>query len=72
MLISIEMKRQGDNNQHIERRNNDDNFEIFKLKVLMDIEEIKGRKKHADIDAIYNFIVQADVRNVDKNTPEIS
>ena len=38
----------------------------------MDIEEIKGRKKHADIDAIYNFIVQADVRNVDKNTSEIS
>ena len=72
MLISIEMKRQGDNNQHIERRNNDDNFEIFKLKVLMDIEEIKGRKTHADIDAIYNFIVQADVRNVDKNTSEIS
>lgn len=72
MLISIEMKRQGDNNQHIERRNNDDNFEIFKLKVLMDIEEIKGREKHADIDAIYNFIVQADVRNVDKNTSEIS
>lgn len=72
MLISIEMKRQGDNNQHIERRNNDDNFEIFKLKVLMDIEEIKGRKKHADIDAIYNFIVQADVRNVDKNTSQIS
>ena len=72
MLISIEMKRQGDNNQPIERRNNDDNFEIFKLKVLMDIEEIKGRKKHADIDAIYNFIVQADVRNVDKNTSEIS
>lgn len=72
MLISIEMKRQGDNNQHIERRNNDDNFEIFKLKVLMDIEEIKGRKKHANIDAIYNFIVQADVRNVDKNTSEIS
>ena len=72
MLISIEMKRQGDNNQHIERRKNDDNFEIFKLTVLMDIEEIKGRKKHADIDAIYNFIVQADVRNVDKNTSEIS
>ena len=72
MLISIEMKRQGDNNQHIERRNNDDNFEIFKLKVLMDIEEIKGREKHADIDAIYNFIVQADVRNIDKNTSEIS
>ena len=72
MLISIEMKRQGDNNQHIERRNNDDNFEIFKLKVLMDIEEIKGREKHADIDAIYNFIVQADVRNVDKNTSQIS
>ena len=72
MLISIEMKRQGDNNQHIERRNNDDNFEIFKLKVLMDIEEIKGREKHADIDPIYNFIVQADVRNVDKNTSEIS
>lgn len=72
MLISIEMKRQGDNNQHIERRNNDDNFEIFKLKVLMDKEEIKGREKHADIDAIYNFIVQADVRNVDKNTSEIS
>ena len=72
MLISIEMKRQGDNNQHIERRNNDDNFEIFKLKVLMDIEEIKGREKHADIDAIYNFIVQANVRNVDKNTSEIS
>ena len=72
MLISIEMKRQGDNNQYIERRKNDDNFEIFKLKVLMDIEEIKGRKKHADIDAIYNFIVQADVRNVDKNTSEIS
>ena len=44
MLISIEMKRQGDNNQHIERRNNDDNFEIFKLKVLMDIEKLKGGK----------------------------
>ena len=71
MSNSIEMKRQSDKDQHIERTNNDDNFEIFKLKVLMDIEDIKGRKKHADVDAIYNFIVQADVGNVDKNTSKI-
>ena len=71
MSNSIEMKRQSDKDQHIERTNNDDNFEIFKLKVLMDIEYIKGRKKHEDVDAIYNFIVQADVGNVDKNTSKI-
>ena len=71
MSNSIEMKRQSDKDQHIERTNNDDNFEIFKLKVLMDIEDIKGRKKHADVDVIYNFIVQADVGNVDKNTSKI-
>ena len=62
------MQHQTDNTQHIERANNDDSFHIFKPKILMAIDKIKGKKKRADIDAIHNFIVQADVTNIDKNT----
>ena len=62
------MEHQSDNTQHIERANNDDSFEIFKPKILMAIDKIKGKKKRADIDAIHNFIVQADATNIDKNT----
>ena len=62
------MEHQNDNTQHIERANNDDSFEIFKPRILMAIDKIKGKKKRADIDAIHNFIVQADVTNIDKNT----
>ena len=61
------MEHQTDNTQHIERANND-SFDIFKSKILMAIDKIKGKKKSADIDAIHNFIVQADVTNIDKNT----
>ena len=57
------MEHQTDNIQH-----NDDSFEIFKPKILMAIDKIKGKKKRADIDAIHNFIVQADVTDIDKNT----
>ena len=52
------MEHQKDNTQHIERAN-DDSFEIFKSKILMAIEKIKGKKNGADIDAIHNFTVQA-------------
>ena len=65
------MEHQTDNTQHIERANNDDSFEIFKPKILMAIDKIKGKIKHADIDAIHNFIVQqtdGDATNIDKNT----
>ena len=62
------MEHQTDNTQHIERANNDDSFEIFQTKILMAIDKIKGKKKRADIDAIHNFIVQADVTDIDKNT----
>ena len=62
------MEHQSDNTQHIERANNDDSFEIFKPKILMAIDKIKGKKKREDIDAIHNFIVQADATNIDKNT----
>ena len=66
--IVTEMEHQSDNIQHSERANNDDSFEIFKPKILMAIDKITGRKKRADIDAIYNFIVQVDATNIDKNT----
>ena len=62
------MEHQTDNTQHIERANNDDSFEIFQTKILMAIDKIKGKKKRADIDAIHNFIVQADATDIDKNT----
>ena len=62
------MQHQSDNTQHIERANNDDSFEVFKPKILMAIDKIKGKKKREDIDAIHNFIVQADATNIDKNT----
>ena len=58
------MEHQTDNTQHIERANNDDSFEIFKPKILID--KIKGKKKRADIDAIHNFIVQTDATNTIK------
>ena len=61
------MEHQNDNTQHTERANNDDNFEIFKPRILMAIVKIKGKKKRADIDAIRNFIVQADAASVNKN-----
>ena len=62
------MEHQTDKTQHIERANNDNSFEIFKPKILMTIDKIKGKKKRADIDGIHNFIVQADATNIDKNT----
>ena len=34
----------------------------------MTIDKIKGKKKRADIDAIHNFIAQADATNIDKDT----
>ena len=61
------MEHQTDNTQHIERANNDDNFEIFKPRILMAIDKIKGKKKRADIEAIRNFMVQADAASVNKN-----
>ena len=61
------MEHQTDNTQHIERANND-SFEIFKPKILTAIDKIKGKKERADIDAVHNFIVQADATNIDKNT----
>ena len=62
------MEHQSDNTQQIEKANNDDSFEIFKPKTLMTIDKIIGKKKRADIDAIHDFIVQADATNIDKNT----
>ena len=61
------MEHQTDNTQHIER-GNDDSFEIFKPKILMAIDKIQGKKKHADIDTVHNFIVQVDATNINKNT----
>ena len=61
------MEHQTDNTQHIERANND-SFEILKPKILTAIDKIKGKKERADIDAVHNFIVQADATNIDKNT----
>ena len=61
------MEHQTDNTQHIERANNDDSFEIFKPKILMAINKIKGKKKRADINTTHNVIVQADATIIDKN-----
>ena len=66
-MSRIEMEHQTDNTQHIESASNG-NFEIVKLKILVAIDKIKGKKKHTDIDAIQKFIVQADATNIDKNT----
>ena len=60
------MEHQTDNIQH-----NDDSFEIFKPKILMAINKIKGKKKRADIDAIHNFVVQADATNTIKTQSKI-
>ena len=57
------MEHRTDNTQHIER-GNDDSFEILKPKILMTIDKIKERKKRADVDAIHNFVVQADAKNI--------
>ena len=65
------MEHQTDNTQHIERANNDDSFEIFQTKILMAIDKIKGKKKRADIDAIHNFVVQADATNTMKTQSKI-
>ena len=65
------MEHQTDNTQHIERANNDDSFEIFQTKILMAIDKIKGKKKRADIDAIHNFVVQADATNTIKTQSKI-
>ena len=40
---------------------------VFKPKILMAIDKIKRKKKRADVDAINNFIVQADTTNIVKN-----
>ena len=61
------MEHQNNSVQHVDRTNNDDSFEIFKPKILLAIDKIKGKEKRADIDAIHNFIVQADTTNIDKN-----
>ena len=61
------MEHRTDNTQHIER-GNDDSFEIFKPKILMTIDKIKERKKRADVDAIHNFVVQADAKNINETT----
>ena len=65
------MEHQTDKTQHIERANNDNSFEIFKPKILMTIDKIKGKKKRADIDGIHNFIVQADATNIVKTPTKI-
>ena len=65
------MEHQSDNTQHIGRGNNDNSFEIFKPKILMAIDKIKGKKKRADIDAIHNFIVQAYATKIDKTPSKI-
>ena len=63
-----EMEHQSDNAQHIEGASIDDSFEIFKPKILMAIDKMKGKKKRADIDATYHYIVQPGVANINKST----
>ena len=63
-----EMEHQSDNAQHIEGASTDDSFEIFKPKILMAIDKMKGKKKRADIDATYHYIVQPGVANINKST----
>ena len=62
------MEHQSNNNQHSEKTSNDDSFEIFKSKIFMIFDKTKEKKKHADIGATHNFIAQAGVTNINKNT----
>ena len=60
----IEMEHQCHNALHIDSVNNDDSF---KPKILMAIDKIKGKKKHADTDSIHDFIAQTETTNINKN-----
>ena len=62
------MERQSNNNQHSEKTSNDDSFEIFKPKIFMILDKRKEKKKRAYIGTIHNFIAQADITNINKNT----
>ena len=68
----IEMEHQCDNALHIDNVNNNNSFNIFKPKMLMAIDKIKGKIKHANIDSIHDFIAQTEARNIDKTTLKIS
>ena len=61
------MEHQCDNALHIDSVNNDDSFNIFKPKILVAIDKIKGKKKRANIDSIHDFIAQTEATNIDKN-----
>ena len=56
LLTEVQLEHQNDNAQHNKGNSNHDNYSIFKQKILAAIDNIKGKKKRANVDSIYNLI----------------
>ena len=80
LLTEVQLEHQNDNAQHNkgtnhsteETNSNDDYYSIFKPKILAAIDNIKGKKKRADVDSIYNLISRTDQQILTKNPSVIS
>ena len=75
LLTEVQLEHQNDNAQHNkgtnhsteETNSNDDNHSIFKPKILAAIDNIKGKKKRADVDSINNLISRTEPTNIKKS-----
>ena len=76
LLTEVQLEHQNDNAQHNkgtnhsteETNSNDDNYSIFKPKILAAIDNIKGKKKRADVDSVYNLISRTEPTNINKKS----
>ena len=76
LLTEVQLEHQNDNAQHNkgtnhsteETNSNDDDYSIFKPKILAAIDNIKGKKKRADVDSIYNLISRTEPTNINKKS----
>ena len=76
LLTEVQLEHQNDNTQHNkgtnhsteETNSNDDNYSIFKPKILAAIGNIKGKKKCADVDSVYNLISRTEPTNINKKS----
>ena len=76
LLTEVQLEHQNDNAQHNkgtnhsteETNSNDDKYSIFRPKMLAAIDNIKGKKKHADVDSVHNLISRTEPTNIDKKS----
>ena len=72
LLTEVQLQHQNDNAQHNkgteETNSNDDNYSIFKPKILAAIDNIKGKKKRADVGSVYNLISRTEPTNINKKS----